>query len=73
MIRYWLGHLLGPFLVSSLLIIVLAGKKWRAKLRYLFILGVALAMTAFMKLVPDSPWFVIVMVSVMVGIALRYW
>lgn len=72
MVQYWLVHLLGPFLISTSLVIVLAGQKWRIKPKYLATLGAALAVTV-LGLVLNSPWIGTVMVSAMVGVAFRYW
>lgn len=73
MVRNWLVHLLGPFLISTSLVVVLAGQKWRVKPKYLATLGAALAVTVLMGLVLNSPWIGTVMVSAMVGVAFRYW
>jgi hypothetical protein len=73
MVRNWLVHLLGPFLISTSLVVVLAGQKWRIKPKYLATLSAALAVTVLMGLVLNSPWIGTVMVSAMVGVAFRYW
>ncbi len=73
MVRYWLQHLVGPFIVSLSLVILLAGKKWRVRYRYLISVGAALAITLSTRLMPGSPWLVTVMVSAMVGVCFRYW
>jgi hypothetical protein len=71
---YWLEHLAGPFFISALLVILLAGKKWRVNSRFLSTIGAAVTVTVTMgALLPMSPWIGTLMVSTMVGVAFRYW
>ncbi len=71
---YWLEYLFGPFIIASLLMMALSGKRWLSKPQgYLIASGGAFAVAVVMGPLVDSPWLGTLLVSVALGMLFRYW
>ena len=73
-ISFWIGSLLVPFIVSSVVVLAISGKKQLSKPRaYPIRLGAALVIAVAMGTYLGSPWLGTIMVSAAAGILFRYW
>ncbi len=73
-ISFWIGNLLVPFVVSSVVVFAMSRKKQLSKpkaypVRLFASLVIAIAMGAYL----DSPWLGTIMVSAATGVLFRYW
>lgn len=73
-ISFWIGNLLLPFLVSSVVVLAISGKDQLSKpraytVRLLASLIIAIGMGAYL----NSPWLGTIMVSAATGLLFRYW
>jgi hypothetical protein len=72
--RYWIEYLLLPFVVASVVVLALSGRKRLSGLRaYLIRLVAALLIAIAMGLYLESPWLATIMVSTATGLLFRYW
>jgi hypothetical protein len=73
-ISFWIGNLLVPFIVSSVVVLAVSGKKQLSKPRaYPIRLGAALVIAIAMGTYLGSPWLGTIMVSAAAGLLFRYW
>ena len=73
-IANWMGNLLIPFIVASLVVLAISGKRQLAKPRvYPIRLSAALAIAIVMGFLVGSPYLGTLMVSVATGLLFRYW
>jgi hypothetical protein len=73
-IAYWIENLFVPFIVASVVVIAISGKKQLSKPRaYPIRLGAALGIAIAMGAYLGSPWMGTIMVSASVGLLFRYW
>jgi len=73
-ITYWAEYLFAPFVIASVLVVALSGKKWLSKPKaYLIALSAALAVSVVMGPLVDSPWLGTVSVSFALALLFRYW
>jgi hypothetical protein len=73
-IAYWIENLLVPFIVASLVVLAISGKKQLSKPRaYSIRLGAALVIAIAMGAYLGSPWLGTIMVSAATGLLFRYW
>ena len=71
---YWAEYLLLPFVVASVAVLALSGRKRLSGLRaYLIRFGAALLIAITMGLYLQSPWLATIMVSTATGLLFRYW
>jgi uncharacterized membrane protein len=71
---YWTKYLLAPFVVASVVILALSGRKRLSGLRTCLIRFVAALLIAIsMGLYLQSPWLATIMVSTATGLLFRYW
>ena len=71
---YWAEYLLLPFVVASVAVLALSGRKRLSGLRaYLIRFGAALLIAITMGLYLQSPWLATIMVSIATGLLFRYW
>jgi hypothetical protein len=73
-ISFWIGNLLVPFVVSSVLMLAISGRKqlskpWAYPIRLGAALMIAIAMGAYL----NSPWLGTIMISAAAGLLFRYW
>ena len=72
--NYWAEYLLIPFVVASVVVFALSGRKRLSGLRaYLIRFVAALLIAITMGLYLESPWVGSIMVSVATGLLFRYW
>lgn len=73
-ISFWIGNLLVPFVVSSVVVLAISGKKQLSEPRaYPIRLGAALVIAITMGNYLGSPWLGNIMVSAATGLLFRYW
>ena len=73
-IAYWMENLLLPFIVASLVVLAISGRKQLAKPRaYPIRLGAALVIAIVMGFFVGSPYLGTLMVSAATGLTFRYW
>jgi len=73
-ISFWIGKFLIPFLISSIVVFAVSGRKRLSKPRaYPIRLGAALVIAIAMGAYLDSPWLGNIMVSAATGLLFRYW
>jgi len=73
-IAYWIGNLFVPFIVASVVVLGISGRKQLSKrMAYPIRLGAALVIAATMGTYLDSPWLGTIMVSAATGLLFRYW
>ena len=71
---YWTEYLLLPFVVASVVILALSGRKRLTGLTsYLIRLFAALLVAITMGFYLQSPWLATIMVSTATGLLFRYW
>ena len=71
---YWAEYLLIPFVVASVVVLAVSGRKRLSGLRaYLIRFGAALLIAITMGLYLESPWLATIMVSTATGLLFRYW
>ena len=71
---YWTKSLLLPFVVASVVVLALSGRKRLSRPRaYLIRLAAALLIAMAMGLYLGSPWLGTIMVSAAAGLLFRYW
>ncbi len=71
---YWAEYLLLPFVVASVAVLALSGRKRLSGLRaYLIRFGAALLIAITMGLYLQSPWLATIMVATATGLLFRYW
>jgi hypothetical protein len=71
---YWTQHLLLPFIVASVIVLGLSGRKRLSKpSAYPVRLGAALLIAIAMGAYLGSPWLGTIMVSAATGLLFRYW
>ena len=71
---YWTKYLLLPFVVASVVVLALSGRKRLSRPRaYLIRLVAALLIAITMGLYLGSPWLGTIMVSIATGLLFRYW
>jgi hypothetical protein len=71
---YWTEYLLLPFVVASVVVLALSGRKrlsgaWAYLIRFVAALLIAIAMGLYL----ESPWLATIMVSAATGLLFRYW
>ena len=73
-IAYWIQNLFVPFVVASVMVLAISGKKQLSKPKvYPIRLGAALVIAIFMGAYLGSPWLGTIMVSAATGLLFRYW
>jgi hypothetical protein len=73
-VAYWIENLFVPFIVASVMVLAISGKKQLSKLKaYPIRLGAALVIAIAMGAYLDSPWLGTIMVSAATGLLFRYW
>jgi hypothetical protein len=73
-ITYWIENLFVPFIVSSVMVLAISGKKQLSKPgAYPIRLGAALVIAIAMGAYLGSPWLGTIMVSTAAGLLFRYW
>ena len=71
---YWTKYLLLPFVVASVVVLAISGRKRLSGPRaYLIRLVAALLIALTMGLYLQSPWLATIMVSTATGLLFRYW
>ncbi len=71
---YWAEYLLIPFVVASVVVLALSGRKRLSGFKaYLMRLVAALLIALTMGLYLESPWLATIMVSTATGLLFRYW
>jgi hypothetical protein len=71
---YWIENLLVPFIVASVVVLAISGKKQLSKPKaYPIRLGAALVIAISMGAYLGSPWLGTIMVSAATGLLFRYW
>jgi type III secretory pathway component EscS len=71
---HWAEYFLIPFVVASVVVLALSGRKRLSGLRaYLIRFGAALLIAITMGLYLESPWLGTIMVSTATGLLFRYW
>jgi hypothetical protein len=71
---YWTEYLLLPFVVASIVVLALSGRKRLSGPRaYLIRLFAALLIAITMGFYLQSPWLATIMVSTATGLLFRYW
>ncbi|MDX6575292.1 MAG: hypothetical protein QOE96_1245 [Blastocatellia bacterium] len=71
---YWTEYLLLPFVVASVVVLALSGRKRLSGLKaYLIRLVAALLIALAMGLYLKSPWLATIMVATATGLLFRYW
>ena len=71
---FWIGNLLVPFIIASVVVLVISGKKRLSKPKaYPIRFGAALAIAIVMGAYLGSPWVGTIMVSAATGLLFRYW
>jgi len=71
---YWIEYLLLPFVVASVVVLTISGRKRLSGPRaYLIRLVAALLIAIAMGLYLQSPWLATIMVSIATGLLFRYW
>ena len=71
---YWTKYLLLPFVVASVVVLALSGRKRLSGPRaYLIRFVAALFIAISMGLYLQSPWLATIMVSIATGLLFRYW
>jgi hypothetical protein len=71
---YWTKYLLLPFVVASVVVLALSGRKRLSGPRaYLIRFVAALLIALAMGLYLQSPWLATIMVSTATGLLFRYW
>ena len=71
---YWTKYLLLPFVVASVVVLALSGRKrLSGSGAYLIRFGAALLIAITMGLYLESPWLATIMVSTATGLLFRYW
>lgn len=71
---YWTQHLLVPFIVASVIVLAISGRKRLSKpSAYPVRLGAALLIAIAMGAYLGSPWLGTIMVSAATGLLFRYW
>jgi len=71
---YWAEYLLIPFVVASVVVLALSGRKRLSGFKaYLIRLVAALLIALTMGLYLESPWLATIMVSTATGLLFRYW
>jgi uncharacterized membrane protein len=71
---YWTKQLLLPFVVASILVLALSGRKRLSGFgAYLIRFGAALLIAITMGLYLQSPWLATIMVSIATGLLFRNW
>ena len=71
---YWAEYLLLPFVVASVAVLALSGRKRLSGLRaYLIRFGAALLIAITMGLYLQSPWLATIMVATATGLLFRHW
>ena len=71
---YWTKYLLLPFVVASVVVLALSGRKRLSGPRaYLIRFVAALLIAITMGLYLESPWLATIMVSTATGLLFRYW
>jgi hypothetical protein len=72
--NYWTKYLLLPFVVASVVVLALSGRKRLSGPRaYLIRLIAALLIAIAMGFYLGSPWLGTIMVSTATGVMFRYW
>jgi hypothetical protein len=71
---YWTKYLLLPFVVASVVVLVISGRKRLSSpraylIRFAAALLIAIAMGAYL----ESPWLATTMVATATGLLFRYW
>ena len=73
-VNYWTEYLLLPFVVASVVILALSGRRRLSGPKtYLIRLVSALLIAISMGLYLQSPWVATIMVSAATGLLFRYW
>ena len=73
-IAYWIENLFVPFIVASVMVLAISGKKQLSKPKaYPMRLGAALVIAIAMGTYLGSPWLGTIMVSAAAGLLFRYW
>lgn len=73
-IGFWIQNLLVPFVIASVTVIVVSGKRRSPKVKaYPIRLGAALLIAVVMGPIIGTPWLGTIMVSVATGLLIRYW
>jgi hypothetical protein len=73
-VAYWTRYLLVPFVVASVLVLAISGRKrLTGPSAYLIRLGAALLIAIAMGAFIGSPWIGTIMVSAATGLLFRYW
>jgi hypothetical protein len=71
---YWTKYLLLPFVVASVVVLALSGRKRLSGFNaYLIRFVAALLIAITMGFYLESPWLATTMVSVATGLLFRYW
>ena len=71
---YWTKYLLLPFVVASVVVLALSGRKRLSGFKSYFIrFAAALIIALTMGLYLGSPWVATIMVSIATGLLFRYW
>jgi hypothetical protein len=71
---YWTEYLLIPFVVASVVVLALSGRKRLSGPKaYLVRFVAALSIALTMGLYLQSPWLATIMVSTATGLLFRYW
>jgi len=71
---YWTKYLLLPFVVASVVVLAISGRKRLSGPRaYLIRFVAALFIAISMGLYLQSPWLATIMVSTATGLLFRYW
>ncbi|MDX6532165.1 MAG: hypothetical protein QOH41_4455 [Blastocatellia bacterium] len=71
---YWTKYLLLPFIVASVVVFALSGRKRLSGPKsYLIRFVAALLIALTMGLYLQSPWLATIMVSTATGLLFRYW
>jgi hypothetical protein len=73
-LTYWTKYLLLPFIVASVVVFALSGRKRLSGAKaYLIRFVAALLIAITMGFYLESPWLATTMVSVATGLLFRYW
>ena len=71
---YWIENLFVPFIVASVVVLAVSGRKQLSKpMAYPIRLGAALVIAIVMGAYLGSPWVGTIMVSAATGLLFRYW
>ena len=71
---HWAEHFLIPFVVASVVVLALSGRKRLSGFKaYLIRLVAALLIAISMGAYLESPWLATIMVSTATGLLFRYW